>query len=59
MRGAVFKVPKNHDMIGRNIALQKVSAIPDADVPEGRFAQFMSISHLVENAFSFFKLFSM
>lgn len=59
MLKAGIKVPKNHDLIGKNIAMWKVSIIPDCNHPDERFALVVSMSHVAGDAFVTYKLHSM
>jgi hypothetical protein len=45
-----IKVPKNHDLLGKNEALWRISIIPDAVAPEERFALVASMSHIAGDA---------
>ena len=53
------KVPKNHDLLGKNEALWRISIIPDAVAPEERFALVASMSHIAGDACVFYKLYDM
>jgi len=53
------KVPKNHDLVGKNEALWRISMIPDAMAPEERFAIVASMSHIAGDACVFYKLYNM
>lgn len=54
-----IKVPKNHDLLGKNEALWRISLIPDAEAPEERFALVASMSHIAGDACVFYKLYNM
>ncbi len=52
-------MPKNHDLLGKNEALWRISIIPDAVAPEERFALVASMSHIAGDACVFYKLYDM
>jgi hypothetical protein len=53
-------IPMNAQIIGKNNKpLWKVSIIPDVDAPTERFALAFSMSHMLADAHSYYKIFSM
>ena len=59
LKGTRVKVPKNHDLLGKNEALWRISIIPDAKEPEEKFAIVASMSHIAGDACVFYKLYDM
>jgi hypothetical protein len=52
-------IPNNEDLVGKNKPLWKVSVIPDADRPDDRFALVVSMSHILGDAQTYYKIFGM
>ena len=53
------KVPSNKELLGKNLAMWRVSIIPDANDPQVRFALVVSMSHVSGDAATFYGLYQM
>jgi len=49
----------NADLIGRDQPIFRVAVIPDADLPQSRFALVISMSHVCGDGYTFHKIFKM
>ena len=56
---ADLKVKRNKEQFGRNSALWRVNVVPDMDAPGEGFALIVSMSHLVGDGHTFYKLYGM
>jgi len=52
-------VPSNLELAGKNLPFWKVVVVPDADVPNERYALVVSMSHAVGDAHTYYQLLNM